>query len=145
MAKGSEALASAFVAGGRGTANNSVTDGSVLLLHGHRVAWRGYADHGAVVCLSLCGHDTMTTRDRLYAVLWALVVNPRGVSGVGCRVRFGPLGGGVVCVDGVDTAMDSVGDVLAVPVVWAGADWLVDDDRPIRVVASKYAPRPELV
>jgi hypothetical protein len=59
----------AFLAGAPFAQGNTSTDGQVLSLHGHRIAWRGTWNGASGVFLSLAGFDTRTTRDRLNGVL----------------------------------------------------------------------------
>lgn len=64
MRRVSETIARAFAEGRPASSGNTTTDGSVVLLHGNRIAWRS----DGVIWASLCGWPTPTTRERINAV-----------------------------------------------------------------------------
>ena len=69
MRKISKSIANAFNKGERRSISNTVTDNDEVLLHGNRIMWKN--DSGDL-CLSMCGWDTPTTRERLNALLEVL-------------------------------------------------------------------------
>ena len=69
MRKISKSIANAFKNGERRSISNTVTDNNEVLLHGNRIMWKN--DSGDI-CLSMCGWDTPTTRERLNALLYVL-------------------------------------------------------------------------
>ena len=69
MRKISKSIANAFKNGERRCISNTVTDNNEVLLHGNRIMWKN--DSGDL-CLSMCGWDTPTTRERLNALLYVL-------------------------------------------------------------------------
>ena len=62
MRKVTEKTVSAFLAGKSCTVGNTTTDGTVLLLHGNRIAER--MPDGSIMA-TLAGWPTVTTRERL--------------------------------------------------------------------------------
>lgn len=62
MRKVTKDTASAFLAGTNRTSGNTTTDGTVLLLHGNRIAER--MPDGSIMA-TLAGWPTVTTRERL--------------------------------------------------------------------------------
>lgn len=60
-----------FILGNRRKIKNTETDGQSLWLHGNRIAWfETHPDHNdRILCLSLAGWPTVTTRERLNGVL----------------------------------------------------------------------------
>ena len=69
MRKISKSIANAFNKGERRSISNTVTDNNEVLLHGNRIMWK---NGGGDICLSMCGWDTPTTRERLNALLEVL-------------------------------------------------------------------------
>lgn len=65
MRKISKQVVGAFVEGRSKSVANTWTDGQVLRLHGHVIAWR---DRNKIL-ISTCGYYTQTTKERLNALL----------------------------------------------------------------------------
>ena len=57
----SKEIVQAFLAKKSKHAARTHTDGNSLFLFGNRIAWWD----GPAICMTLCGHPSMTTRDRL--------------------------------------------------------------------------------
>lgn len=68
MRKETSAIAYAFIERRAARAARTHTDGQTLFLHGNAIAWW----EGDILCLSLAGWNTNTTRDRLNGILSAL-------------------------------------------------------------------------
>src|SRR5690349_3612957 len=62
MRVGSTKIAKAFLNGTKARTNNTQTDGTCILLHGHKIVWK---DTLGNVYFSLCKWNTPTTRDRI--------------------------------------------------------------------------------
>jgi hypothetical protein len=69
MTKTAQRIATAFQRGERLKIKATSTDGQNVWYHGHNIAWR--ASDGAVLA-SMCGWGTVTTRDRLNAIVWTI-------------------------------------------------------------------------
>jgi hypothetical protein len=70
MRQVSQRVVRAFMEERSRTIKSTRTDGQVITLYGHPIAWRGH--HGEIY-LTLAGYGTLTTRERLNAVcdyLW---------------------------------------------------------------------------
>ena len=65
MRKISKQVVGAFLDGRSKSVANTWTDGQVLRLHGHVIAWR---DRNKIL-ISTCGYHTPTTKERLNALL----------------------------------------------------------------------------
>lgn len=68
MRKVSETIARAFAEGRPASSGNTTTDGSVVLLHGNRIAWR----QDGTIYATLAGWSTVTTRERINSLARAL-------------------------------------------------------------------------
>lgn len=65
MNKRTSKIAKAFVRGEKATDGNTMTDGKSVWLHGHDiVGW----ERPGMLCFSMCGWPTRTTRERLNGV-----------------------------------------------------------------------------
>jgi hypothetical protein len=62
MRKETHDVASAFIKGVKCKRKNSGTDGQTLWLFDEKIAWR---EPDGSVCMTMAGHGTRTTRDRL--------------------------------------------------------------------------------
>jgi len=67
MRKISKQIAQAFNEGKTKTLGNTYTDGKSVYLHGNKIAWRS---SGNGLELTLAGWPTVTTRERLNAILY---------------------------------------------------------------------------
>lgn len=67
MRKISKAIAQAFNEGKTKSIGNTMTNGSEVFLHGNKIAWRS---SGNGLELTLAGWPTVTTRERLNAILY---------------------------------------------------------------------------
>lgn len=71
MRKETRKIVEAFAKGQTANASRTSTDGNAVYLHGNRIFWRDRA-HSDRYFLSMCGWGSVTTRDRLNALLTKL-------------------------------------------------------------------------
>lgn len=70
MTKTAQRIATAFQRGERLRIKATFTDGHSIWYHGHRIAWRETGTCNIVA--NMCGWGTVTTRDRLNAIVRAV-------------------------------------------------------------------------
>jgi hypothetical protein len=84
MRQETDKIVTAFLARKPAAAARTATDGTVLLLHGNRIAW--HTDDGKIMA-TLAGWPTVTTRDRLNEL--ARRLRSPGFSQMNFRQYFG--------------------------------------------------------
>jgi hypothetical protein len=80
MRKISKQIAHAFNQGKTKSIGNTMTNGKEVYLHGNKIAWRS---SGNGLELTLAGWPTVTTRERLNAILYVEGFNARAGEGYG--------------------------------------------------------------
>ena len=78
MRKISREIAKAFIKDKKKTVGNTYTEDGKIFLHNNKIAWREenrpdlYLSNNIHLCFSMCGWDTVTTRERLNTLFYGL-------------------------------------------------------------------------